>query len=718
MTPRKIIISSAVFSLFFCSLLLWLTFRTPWLGIEFTVKHSVSGLIIEDVHKDGPTYNILKPGMQIVELGNTHHSIPLGRAQFIREPADSASFAIYNQFVTNNQKIYNILSTERIWLKDKNGHIYHIKPQPYRSLTSLNMDHLAIIMVSILAFVFHVMVAVFRKNELAVKVLSITAISFSLHIMIGQTTFFRELVIHPLVFEYIHPLQMLTALFYAYFLVGVLCYYPSRLVSKRLIYLLFTLSILFWLNLITQSVELPDGSYLMQFNILYLIALSMAFFQWRKARGSAIKMAQFKWLFLAMNGGTILNIVLNILPQSLGKDPLVGISAVLLFSYIIFIGIAIGMYRYKLFNIDRWWFRVWSWFFAGLVVVLLDVLFVWLLNIEQQAATITSMLIVGWVYFPIRQRIWKNFSYSPGSTLSQYMPDIITSMAAIDNTADINKALLKTLQRIFQAQNAEYTNRQSIQPSLNNSGLSLQLPDIHNENTLILDYAENGARLFSHDDISLATGISELYKRLHDALDSKQQGVQQERERIMSDLHDELGPKLLTLIHKLNTPSLIELAKDSLSSLRDTVYSLQHEQAMPLSELFANERPLLTERAAEKNKNIVWHISDELEETYLKADEVLHIKRILNEMISNELRHGTSQAITISAKEIMHSISIKLCTVSANHNIDHWKKGVGLNSINRRSKALHGTIKWHSKQINNTDNICFELLFPNHKAAA
>ena len=441
----------------------------------------------------------------------------------------------------------------------------------------------------------------------------------------------------------------------------------------------------------------------------------MAFFQWRTARGSAIKMAQFKWLFLAMNGGTMLNIALNILPQSLGNDPLVGISAVLLFSYIIFIGIAVGIYRYKLFNIDKWWFRVWSWFFAGLIVVLLDIAFVSLLHLKKETATIISMLLVGWVYFPIRQRIWQHFSYSPTSTISKYIPEIITSVTAITNKEEVNNELLATLKRIFNTPTGKHIDTASPQPALHDSGLELHLPDIHNQGTFILNYAENGARLFNNEDIHLARGISGLYKQAYKSLESKKLGIRKERERIMGDLHDDLGPKLLSLIHKINKPSLVELARDSLRSLRHTVYSMQDEKEIPLSNLLANERPLLSERAAEKNLNITWNISTQLSATYLKPQEALHIKRILNELLSNELRHGNAGNLTISATDLKNNISIKYCSDSTKHNIDEWKTGVGIGNLSRRSKALNGTITWHIEKTNDTNTICCELLLPNNK---
>ncbi|MDH5182764.1 MAG: hypothetical protein OEX12_02620 [Gammaproteobacteria bacterium] len=718
MSPRNTILTSTLFCLMFAMIFLWLTYSVPWLGIDFSVKSHLSGLVIKEIEKDGPADSILTPGMQIVEIGNEQQSLLLDHTILIPEPADLANFARYNRFVENNQNLYSILSSGSVWLKDIHGKQYTVAPEAYRHLSSLKPDHIAIILVSVISIVFHYMLARFKRHQLSIQVLTVTALAYPLHILIGQTTFFRELVVNPLVLEYIHPLQMLSALFYAYFLMGLMFYYPTRLLSRKAVYLLFALAITFWLNLISQTITLPDNTYLTQFNILFLIAIFAGLVQWRKAKGSAIKMAQIKWFFLAMFGGAGLNIIFNIVPQSLGRDPYVGISTVLLFSYLIFIGIAIGIYRYRLFNIDRWWFSVWSWFFAGLAIVLLDLAFISLVNIDKQTATIASLLIVGWIYFPVRQRIWQAFSYTPHATISQHLPEIVSSIVRIKTVTEVDETLISTLKSIFNAQHTSLQNKQSLQISLHNSGLSLSVPDINGNNTIILEHAEQGARLFSSDDIALATGISELFKHSYSALNSKEQGAIEERERIMSDLHDDLGPKLLTLIHSLHKPRLVEIARDSLHTLRDIVYSIQYQEPMSLYELLEYERHALNKRVSEKGREIIWHIDSAMDDVHLNPESILHLKRIFNELISNELRHSASASMTFSVSKKNNIVSVRLCTANQGKNIEQWKVGVGLGNLTRRSKALEGTIQWKNQNLDGSNTLCFELLFPDNNRAA
>ncbi|MDH5394055.1 MAG: hypothetical protein OEY11_12775 [Gammaproteobacteria bacterium] len=711
MTPKKTIIATAVFSFSVTTYFLWLTLATPWLGVSLAATADNSGLLIKYVDDSGPSYNILKAGITIVEIANSSDAVTLDNSLLKAEPSDTKNHSTYNRFVEKNKKLYEVLSAKTVWLKDKNNNTYPIEPAPARATSSLAFDHLVIIVFAALAVVFHVMIAILKKNMISIQVLTLSALSFCSLIIIGQTTFFRELVINPDVFTISHPMQRLSALYFAYFLAGLLLYYPNRLVSKKIIFLIFALPTLYWLNLISQSFNMPDYSYLMQFNLLFLISLLFAALQWKKARGMAIEMAQFRWLFLAMLLGAGLNIALNIFPQSLDQQPLVGITPVLFFSYIIFIGIAIGIYRYKIFNIDRWWFSIWSWFFAGLFVVGLDLAFVSLLKLETQTATIASLFIIGWIYFPLRQKILAYFSIKTDTGISNYLPQILTAITSVKSQSEIDSSLLNILKDIFSAKDTQLSEHISLQAEIKNSGLSLELPAIADDRTLVLNLAGNGERLFNGDDIATAIAIRSLIENYHATIVSRQQGASEERDRIMGDLHDELGPKLMTLIHNLKHPPMIELARDSMNTLRDIVYSIQHEHSMPLSDLLANERAGLSERASEKGKTINWNLEKSITAVPLKPDAVLHIKRVLNELMSNELRHGSAKNITISSYLHKSIANIKFCTDHSSSDISAWKNGVGLNNLSRRSKALNGSISWYSHFSNNTDNICFKLSF-------
>ena len=53
--------------------------------------------------------------------------------------------------------------------------------------------------------------------------------------------------------------------------------------------------------------------------------------------------------------------------------------------------------------------------------------------------------------------------------------------------------------------------------------------------------------------------------------ESREQAASQERERIYSDLHDDLGAKLLSLVYRAESPVQADLARAILQDLRDVV---------------------------------------------------------------------------------------------------------------------------------------------------
>ncbi len=109
-----------------------------------------------------------------------------------------------------------------------------------------------------------------------------------------------------------------------------------------------------------------------------------------------------------------------------------------------------------------------------------------------------------------------------------------------------------------------------------------------------LYYADKGHRLFSNDDISLAQalfGISEKTMKQHE---DYRQGMLDERKRIMRDLHDDIGGRLLTLTHNEHSDS--HIAAEALKRLREIIYSLDIEQQVTLNAAVARWRIEALER--------------------------------------------------------------------------------------------------------------------------
>ncbi len=172
-----------------------------------------------------------------------------------------------------------------------------------------------------------------------------------------------------------------------------------------------------------------------------------------------------------------------------------------------------------------------------------------------------------------------------------------------------------------------------------------------------------------------------------------------ERERIYSDLHDDVGAKLLDLIYRAENPENAALARSALKDLRDVVSRTRGEPASlleALSEMQAEARTRLA--AAEISLN--WRQDDDIVERKLDAAQHLHLFRIVREAISNVIRHAQA-----------HALSIRLAVVSQILRIEIKDDGVGMagdgdgrgkSNMRKRADELAGHITWRDGTLGGT----------------
>src|SRR5690606_23180726 len=127
----------------------------------------------------------------------------------------------------------------------------------------------------------------------------------------------------------------------------------------------------------------------------YVIGLFFAGLQWRASRGHPTDRAALKWCLLAIFSGTVLLIGLVTIPPVFGRFPLVPVAIGYSGFLMVYLGLAAGLLRYRLFDIGRWWFKTWIWFAAGLIVVVLDLTLMFFVNMTSSFALAVSLALTG-----------------------------------------------------------------------------------------------------------------------------------------------------------------------------------------------------------------------------------------------------------------------------------------------------------------------------------
>lgn len=134
------------------------------------------------------------------------------------------------------------------------------------------------------------------------------------------------------------------------------------------------------------------------------------------------------------------------------------------------------------------------------------------------------------------------------------------------------------------------------------------------------------------------------FARMHELETARM--VTAERERIYSDLHDDVGAKLLSLVYRAATPDDANLARAALQDLRDVV-SRTGADSYALEDLAADWRVECEQRLSEAGIALDWQPLGPLADLYLSQPQALSVGRILREAISNAIRHAKARSVVL-----------------------------------------------------------------------
>lgn len=140
------------------------------------------------------------------------------------------------------------------------------------------------------------------------------------------------------------------------------------------------------------------------------------------------------------------------------------------------------------------------------------------------------------------------------------------------------------------------------------------------------------------------------YERLRES--ERLQAIGAERQRIMQDMHDGLGSQLLSslmLVERgaVSSEQVAQILRESIDDMRLAIDALAAEDAGLLSAL-GNLRFRMEPRLRAVGIELLWDARGLPEEIDLNPDAVLPILRIVQEAMTNALKHSRGRALQIS----------------------------------------------------------------------
>jgi signal transduction histidine kinase len=178
--------------------------------------------------------------------------------------------------------------------------------------------------------------------------------------------------------------------------------------------------------------------------------------------------------------------------------------------------------------------------------------------------------------------------------------------------------------------------------------------------------------------------------------------VAEERQRIMRDMHDDLGVRLMSSIPLARQGALapeqfVDVLRDCLDSLRLSIDSLK-PLGNDLNAVLGNLRHRLESRVVAAGLRFEWGVQDLPHHPKMTAEVVLQITRVVQEAIVNVLRHAQAQRLRVSACFDETEEAIEICVADDGRGFDTNARptGEGLMSMAARARSIGGEIAFTS----------------------
>ncbi len=693
--PVRMMFAIGLAALALVALAAWQLLSTPWLGLDLAMDER-GNVMVERVHDPGPAAGQAFVGDRIVGIRDAE-----GRWTSLREfdprlePHNLSDFASYNDYLARHRKISDALAAGRVIVVTTAGAEIDLTPADSRPLATLPPTFWLFHLFGLIALMISSAVWSFRPGNRAAQLLALSGAGFFLATLFHSIFGSRDPSMDPALLEFSLIANHIAQTVVIGALAVLLAQYPRPATRLPIASMLVPLLVLYQLNEIYQWTDIPPHTFYMPVALLYLVGIGIGVVQWRATTGTPADRAALKWVFLFVFLSLGIGVAVYMVPVMLDLEVPTSPLFLVAFASLVYVGFALGVLRYRLFELERWWFMAWLWFLSGLTIVAVDIALVLLLGLGPIEALWVAILIAAWLYFPLRQWVWRRIVNYTESDLNREMPRLMQRLFTAESGDEADQIWLETLDSLFQPLELRDTMERAAEPRLDDEGATLIAPTISAGGALAMHYAMKGNRLFSQRDVNSVRDLMEVGRQAFELRMAEAEGVRREQARIMRDLHDDVGGRVLTLIHSASTPRQAELARRALSALRDSIRALDNRERISLRDLLQQWQEDAGERLGQIGARFEPRgVKDLPENVELGTRHQINLRRILDEAITNMVRHASPECCRFRVSYQDGLLRLELCNDGVTPPEDGQRslpKGRGLHNIQTRASELSGS---------------------------
>lgn len=638
-TPARWILGAAVLGVLVAVVTVALATRTPWLGLRLQAQTD-DAAPPRVVTAHGPAAAI-PSGTALLRLTAGERGAELRGSDLAPEPDTRfVRYADFLAFLARQSQLAAVLEAAPLTIEADDGRRWTVAPAARRPLADLGFAFWLQLAVGIAGLLIGTGVWAFRRDDAAAGYVALTGVGLLLSAAPAAVYSTRELALDGTLFRILHALNGGGALLFCAAFAATLWHYPTRL--HRFAAGPALLAAYMATFAATAAGLVPDFDLALRLPVLAGFALTAVFaaLQWRRTHRQPRERAALQWFLLAWLGGGGTFLLVVFVPVLLGLDTGALQAYAFALFLVIYAGLVLGVLRYRLFSLDRWWLAAWSLLLGGLLFLALDLALVHLLNWSDGNALVAALLAVSWLYLPLRHWLWQRWIAPRGAALESLLGSVVAADA-------LPPAVLwrESMQRLFAPLQMQPLRPAPDMATIVADGSALLVPAVDGGDGLRLEHAQQGRRLFGPADIGTVQTMRAVVERLVAYRRAVELGVQRERERVTRELHDDVGSRLLELLHRADGPLRTQL-RETLDELRLVLHSLAaHDQC--LDDVLGWCRGDLIERVEGSDVQLDWQAPARVPAASLDPHLSLLLVRLMRTLAARARDAGGAPRITV-----------------------------------------------------------------------
>jgi signal transduction histidine kinase len=224
-------------------------------------------------------------------------------------------------------------------------------------------------------------------------------------------------------------------------------------------------------------------------------------------------------------------------------------------------------------------------------------------------------------------------------------------------------------------------------------GVALGLPAAAGTTALTLRFPFRGRGLFGTAQVQLAEQLVGLLAQIEEGRDAYARGVVEERLRIARDLHDDVGARLLSGLHRQDLSQTREAMRGAIGDLRAIVSGLSG-QDLPLEAVLADLRHETAERLEAAGLTLDWP-PVELADPDVTAPYRVYknLTSAVREVVSNAIRHAGAGRVAVTVHEAGGRLELTISDDGVGLPRAPGGRRSGLANLERRLGEIGGAVE-------------------------